>query len=117
MHKFTKEVVEVETREYFEELNKAIEEDRIKRLQHICKFGKMCVAILWVDLAPVDWSGNQQAQFHEQLIILIVFCLRQNKNLPRKPLSRQTECLHIKWRHSKNYLFNNTILPISGIFK
>ncbi|MCM3765297.1 IS1182 family transposase [Neobacillus niacini] len=28
-HKFTKEEVEVETREYFEELNKAIEEDRI----------------------------------------------------------------------------------------
>ena len=27
-HKFTKEEVEIETREYFEELNKAIEEDR-----------------------------------------------------------------------------------------
>jgi hypothetical protein len=29
-HKFIKEEMEVETREYFEELNKAIEEDRIK---------------------------------------------------------------------------------------
>lgn len=28
-HKYTKEEVKVETREYFEELNKAIEEDRI----------------------------------------------------------------------------------------
>ncbi len=30
MYKFTKEKVEGETREYFEELNKAIEEDKIK---------------------------------------------------------------------------------------
>jgi hypothetical protein len=29
-HKFTKQEVEVDTREYFEELNNAIEEDRIK---------------------------------------------------------------------------------------
>lgn len=29
-NKYTKEEVQVETREYFEELNKAVEEDRIK---------------------------------------------------------------------------------------
>jgi hypothetical protein len=39
-HKFTKEEVEVETREYFEELNKAIEEDRIKSGKMLNKFRK-----------------------------------------------------------------------------
>ncbi|CAH2715725.1 hypothetical protein BACCIP111895_02909 [Neobacillus rhizosphaerae] len=50
-HKYTREEVEVENREYFDELNKDIEEDRIKqgkkplqemvRLNHLSKSGKL----------------------------------------------------------------------------